>query len=172
MPAENHGLTETPSVIQFRPGAGSRLPSLTGLRIFGSVAVVLCHVGNGFANAPSLTVAAAYGYAGVSFFFMLSGFVLAWSCTDQPARRFWWLRLSRIWPLQFLIMLFAYTVIAWREAIPGPVGHVADLLLFQAWFPESSIYAGGNGVTWSLSDEMFFYLLFPLAIVLLKRLRG
>jgi peptidoglycan/LPS O-acetylase OafA/YrhL len=69
-------------------------------------------------------------------------------------------------------MLFAYTVIAWREAIPGPAGHVADLLLLQAWFPEPSIYAGGNGVTWSLSDEMFFYLLFPLAMVLLKRLRG
>jgi peptidoglycan/LPS O-acetylase OafA/YrhL len=69
-------------------------------------------------------------------------------------------------------MLFAYTMIAWRVAIPGPVGHVADLLLLQAWFPESSIYAGGNGVTWSLSDEMFFYLLFPLAMVLLKRLRG
>src|SRR6185437_16904873 len=47
----------------------SRLPSLTGLRIFGSVAVVLCHVGHGFANAPSLTVAEAYGYVGVSFFF-------------------------------------------------------------------------------------------------------
>jgi peptidoglycan/LPS O-acetylase OafA/YrhL len=172
MPAENHGRAETPPFIQSRPGLGSRLPSLTGLRIFGSVAVVLCHVGNGFANVPSLTVAAAYGYAGVSFFFILSGFVLAWSCTDQPARRFWWLRLSRIWPLQFLIMLFAYTVIAWREAIPGPVGHVADLLLLQAWFPDPSIYAGGNGVTWSLSDEMFFYLLFPLAMVLLKRLRG
>jgi peptidoglycan/LPS O-acetylase OafA/YrhL len=52
------------------------------------VAVVLCHVGNGFANAASLTVAEAYGYAGVSFFFMLSGFVLAWSDTPQTARRF------------------------------------------------------------------------------------
>ena len=62
----------------------NRLPSLTGLRIFGSVAVVLCHVGNGFASAPSLTVAAAYGYAGVSFFFMLSGFVLTWSDTASP----------------------------------------------------------------------------------------
>jgi peptidoglycan/LPS O-acetylase OafA/YrhL len=48
MPAENHGRAETPPVIQSRPGLGSRLPSLTGLRIFGSVAVVLCHVGNGF----------------------------------------------------------------------------------------------------------------------------
>jgi peptidoglycan/LPS O-acetylase OafA/YrhL len=56
------------------------------------VAVVLCHVGHGFANARSLTVAEAYGCAGVSFFFMLSGFVLTWSDRPQTARRFWWLR--------------------------------------------------------------------------------
>jgi peptidoglycan/LPS O-acetylase OafA/YrhL len=88
MPAENHGRAETLTAAPSRSWLRSRLPSLTGLRIFGSVAVVLCHVGNGFANAPSLTVAAAYGYAGVSFFFMLSGFVLAWSYTGQPVRRF------------------------------------------------------------------------------------
>jgi peptidoglycan/LPS O-acetylase OafA/YrhL len=148
-----------------------RLPSLTGLRIFGSVAVVLCHVGNGF-TGPPLSIAAAYGYVGVSFFFMLSGFVLAWSCADQPARRFWWLRFSRIWPLQLLLMVFAYTVISGHEKIPGPFGHAAEVLLLQAWFPDPSIYSGGNGVTWSLSVEMFFYLLFPFAIALLRRLRG
>jgi peptidoglycan/LPS O-acetylase OafA/YrhL len=155
-----------------RKPSRSRLPSLTGLRIFGSVAVVLCHVGNGFANAPSLKVAEAYGYVGVSFFFMLSGFVLAWSDTPQTARRFWWLRLARIWPLQFLLMVFAYTAIAGTVRTPGPLGRLAELFLLQAWFPGNSTYAGGNGVTWSLSVEMFFYLVFPLAIVLLRRLRG
>jgi peptidoglycan/LPS O-acetylase OafA/YrhL len=34
------------------------------------------------------------------------------------------------------------------------------------------VYYGGNGVAWSLSAEAFFYLLFPLAIVGLVRLRG
>jgi peptidoglycan/LPS O-acetylase OafA/YrhL len=136
------------------------------------VAVVLCHVGHGFANAPSLTVAEAYGYVGVSFFFMLSGFVLTWSDTPQAARRFWWLRFARIWPLQFLLMAFAYTVIASHVKSPGPLGHVAELLLLQAWSPDNPTYAGGNGVTWSLSVEMFFYLVFPFAIVLLRRLRG
>jgi peptidoglycan/LPS O-acetylase OafA/YrhL len=154
------------------PPSRSRLPSLTGLRIFGSVAVVLCHVGNGFANAPSLTVAEAYGYAGVSFFFMLSGFVLTWSDPPQTARRFWWLRFARIWPLQFLLMAFAYTVISSHVKSPGPLGHVLELLLLQSWSPDNPTYAGGNGVTWSLSAEMFFYLLFPFAIVLLRRLSG
>ena len=149
-----------------------RLPSLTGLRIFGSLAVVLCHVGHGFANAASLTVAEAYGYVGVSFFFMLSGFVLTWSDTPQTARRFWWLRFARIWPLQFLLMAFAYTVISSHVKSPGLLGHLAELLLLQSWSPDNPTYAGGNGVTWSLSAEMFFYLVFPFAIVLLRRLRS
>lgn len=149
-----------------------RLPSLTGLRILGSVAVVLCHAGHAFATSHSLDVAMAYGYAGVSFFFMLSGFVLAWSWTGQQARRFWWRRFCRIWPLQMLIMAFAYTAIAGHVRTPGPAGHVAEVLLVQAWFPDPAVYAGGNGVTWSLSDEMFFYLAFPLVIALLRRLSG
>jgi peptidoglycan/LPS O-acetylase OafA/YrhL len=149
-----------------------RLPSLTGLRIFGSVAVVVCHVGNGFANDTAINVASAYGFVGVSFFFMLSGFVLTWSCADQPAGSFWWKRFSRIWPLQLLVMVFAYAVIPGHERIPGLGGRLAELFLVQAWFPNPSIYAGGNGVTWSLSVEMFFYLVFPAAILLVRRLGG
>jgi peptidoglycan/LPS O-acetylase OafA/YrhL len=154
-------------------GARSRLPSLTGLRIFGAVAVVLCHVGNGFTSSAPLTAAAAYGYAGVSFFFMLSGFVLAWSyVAGQPVRRFWWQRFSRIWPLQMVVMVFAWTALSAHERIPGAFGHVAEALLIQSWFPDRRIYAGGNGVTWSLSNEMFFYLVFPFAMSLLARLRA
>jgi peptidoglycan/LPS O-acetylase OafA/YrhL len=149
-----------------------RLSSLTGLRIFGAVAVVICHVGNGFANDSSLNVASTYGYVGVTFFFMLSGFVLAWSCADQPVRAFWWRRFSRIWPLQMMVMVFTYVAIPGHERIPGLAGRLAELLLVQAWFPNSAIYAGGNGVTWSLSVEMFFYLIFPAAIILVRRLSG
>ena len=81
--------------------------------------------------------------------------------TPQTARRFWWLRFARIWPLQFLLMTFAYTAISSQVKSPGPLGHLAELLLIQAWVPDNSTYAGGNGVTWSLSVELFFYLVFP-----------
>jgi len=69
-------------------------------------------------------------------------------------------------------MVFAYTAISGHVKVPGPLGHVAELLLIQAWVPDNQVYAGGNGVTWSLSVEMFFYLVFPFAIVGLRRLRG
>lgn len=149
-----------------------RLDSLTGLRFFAAVAVVLCHVGGSFLFYSGVTVTDGYGYVGVSFFFLLSGFVLTWSCTGQTARRFWWLRFARVWPVSFVVMAFALTVIAALENTPGPVGRVLDLLLLQAWSPDQSVYFGGNGVEWSLSAELFFYALFPFVAARLATLRG
>jgi hypothetical protein len=71
-----------------RKPSRSRLPSLTGLRICGSVAVVLCHVGHGFANAPSLTVAEAYGYAGLMAVLPL---IVAQAGVDTYSNLYYWL---------------------------------------------------------------------------------
>jgi peptidoglycan/LPS O-acetylase OafA/YrhL len=150
-----------------------RLGSLTGMRFFAALGVVLIHVGGQFSPHGGWVAAAeGFGYIGVSFFFVLSGFVLTWSSADQPARRFWWLRFARVWPTQAVFAVFAMTVIAAKEQIPGPLGRAADMVLLQAWSPRQAVYYGGNGVSWSLSAEMFFYLLFPLAVVPLRRMGG
>ncbi len=149
-----------------------RLGSLTGLRFFAALPVVLCHVGEQYTGSQTIQRAEYYGYTGVSFFFLLSGFVLTWSCATQSAPRFLWMRFSRVWPLQFVVAVFAMTVIAAQEHISGPAGKAFQLLLLQAWSPNPTIYFGGNDVTWSLSAEMFFYLMFPLVIIPLLRLRG
>jgi peptidoglycan/LPS O-acetylase OafA/YrhL len=147
-----------------------RLDSLTGMRFFAAMAVVLIHVGAQFARRPWLITAESFGYIGVSFFFLLSGFVLTWSSTQQPAKRFWWLRFGRIWPATTMMAIFAFTVVAGSEQIPGRLGKAAETLLLQAWWPDQKVYYGGNGVSWSLSAEMFFYLLFPIVIIPLRRL--
>jgi peptidoglycan/LPS O-acetylase OafA/YrhL len=43
---------------------------------------------------------------------------------------------------------------------------LANLTLFQAWFPQQGIFFSLNGVSWSLSVEMFFYVMF----IFLRRL--
>jgi peptidoglycan/LPS O-acetylase OafA/YrhL len=140
------------------------------MRFFAALTVVLLHVGGEFAKGPRLLTAESYGYVGVTFFFLLSGFVLTWSYAHQPAGQFWWRRFARVWPAQFLMAIIAFTVLATQERIPSRLGQLGNLLLLQAWSPKQQVYYGGNGVSWSLSAEMFFYLLFPLAIILLCRL--
>jgi peptidoglycan/LPS O-acetylase OafA/YrhL len=39
---------------------------------------------------------------------------------------------------------------------------VASLLLVHAWIPDNAVLKGGNPAAWSLSDEAWFYLIFPL----------
>lgn len=127
-------------------------------------------MGYHFTGSHAVDVAEAYGYTGVTFFYLLSGFVLTWSQNRPRHGRFWWGRVARIWPLTLVLSAFAFTVVASQETVPGPTGHALNLLLLQAWWPRSAWYFGGNGVTWSLSCEMFFYLLFPFLVRPLRRL--
>jgi len=116
-----------------------------------------------------LRAAFGYGYIGVSFFFVLSGFVLTWSTAAIPARRFWWLRFARIWPAQALVaaLVFAFLL---QDHPPDWPGRAADFLLVQSWSPNQDVYFGGNGVSWSLSCEAFFYLVFPALAIGVRRL--
>jgi len=148
-----------------------RLNSLTSLRYFAAAAVVVTHVNPFFLTSALQREATAYWYVGVSFFFMLSGFVLTWSCSWQPARPFWWNRFSRIWPLQASMMIIVY-VCLWDFVThpPNAVGWILQPFVLQAWDPNPRVYAGGNGPTWSLSCEFFFYAMFPLLIRVVRRL--
>lgn len=141
----------------------AHLRSLTGMRFMAAMLVVLLHSAQRFEGASGLTSVVGFGYTGVSFFFILSGFVLAWTQrSDDTPGRFYWRRFARIWPLHALTTLLAIIVgllvglpVIW-QALPSV------LTLTQAWIPEFK-YAF-NGPSWSLSCELFFYLLFPVMI--------
>src|SRR3954471_18652653 len=139
----------------------SRLDALTGLRFWFAFLVVLHHSLQHWFG-PRVYPVADFGYIGVDFFFVLSGFVLTWSWRpDVPARRFWWNRVARIWPLHLTTLLLAVVFVADQINHPGALGTVANLLLLQAWVPSDKVYFGYNAVAWSLSCEVFFYLAFP-----------
>jgi peptidoglycan/LPS O-acetylase OafA/YrhL len=151
-----------------------RLPRLSALRIFAAVGVVLCHVGYYFTSTRVLRKAEVYGYGGVEFFFLLSGFVLTWAWLHRPIaiRQFWWRRIAKLYPITLALMIFAYLALSRYERIPGARGKVLELTLFQAWWPKERVYFGGNGVSWSLSCEIFFYLAFPFVLAGIERLRA
>jgi peptidoglycan/LPS O-acetylase OafA/YrhL len=149
------------------------LNSLTSLRYLAAAAVVVTHVNPYFLSSHVQQTATFYWYVGVAFFFMLSGFVLTWSCSRQRAGAFWWNRFSRIYPLQLLMMAVTYVLLWSYEPHPSNgVGWGLQALLLQGWDPNNNVHSGGNGVTWSLSCEFFFYAMFPLLIMVVRRLRA
>ena len=178
------------------------LPALTSLRFFAAIYVVVHHLINigllqtqGAGADRSATWYLAWGtqgHVGVTFFFVLSGFILAWCyhqafSTDDAERRstitrtFWFARFARVWPLH-AAMLIAFVPFALSEAGVALSGLVTtawhgalNLLLLHAWVPTGT--ADGlsdtcNAPSWTLSVEACFYLLFPLmATLLVARLR-
>ena len=111
------------------------------------------------------------GFTGMSFFFVLSGFVLTISHWERPIvfSDFivnWAARLVPAFAVAFLISYSAYATDA-----PWPataMNLLANATLTQAWFPSLS-EMGLNRGSWSISVEMFFYLLFPILSLFLAR---
>lgn len=124
----------------------------------------------------SPTVTDFLGQFGVSFFFVLSGFLLTLHYSDHieknefSTRRFVLSRLLKFYPLHlvcFLIMaVLDYRVgngRAWYEAL-------THVLLIQSWFPSDYIQHWANVPSWFLSDLLFCYLIFKMAYKLICRI--
>lgn len=164
------------------------LAALTGLRFFAAAHVVLYHYAGPAlpqGTPDGLRHAVAHGYVGVSFFYLLSGFILAYNYAERRAERsvalrgsvraFLWNRVSRVYPLYLVAWLAsAPFVVAHRLAAdPAPVTRAAKLFvsaavslgLVQAWLPGAHTW--WNPPAWSISVEALFYVAFP---VLLPRL--
>ncbi len=137
------------------------LPSLTGLRFFAAFLVVLVHLRESHDLSGGVTELAKFGFIGVGFFYVLSGFVLAWSAQDRPRASFYALRVARIYPLYLVVFAAVLAYSLTKEVVPSPGAILAGLTLTQAWVPDRSIYFGVDFVFWSLSCEAFFYLITP-----------
>ena len=154
-----------------------RLPSLTSLRFFAAFHVALFHMKEtGVLSRPRWLVDfAGIGYTGVSFFFVLSGFILVytyWSRTTS-IRDFWQTRFARIYPAYLFSLLIMFPFFYWgTHAMHVPffafseqhfvVACILVVLLLQAWVPPAAL--AWNSVAWSLSVEAFFYAIFPFAL--------
>jgi peptidoglycan/LPS O-acetylase OafA/YrhL len=122
------------------------------------------------------------GFIGVSFFFVLSGFILAYSYSSRirnsgDVALFWWARAARILPAYFLAFLvflpFAiYAVLESAAPRSAAVNALAiasfQLTLTQAWLPGAAL--AWNSPAWSLSVEACFYALFPFLLPRMEKL--
>ena len=153
-----------------------QLPVLTTLRFFAAAGVVAFHVAqtqHGWEKPYGfLSGLVSGGHAAVPFFFVLSGFILAYAHVGRTERdscnvkatTFWRMRFARLAPAYYLALLLALPTAVQTMATYGPTwsliaGMSSVLLFLQAWWPPYAML--WNYPAWSLSAECAFYAFFP-----------
>jgi peptidoglycan/LPS O-acetylase OafA/YrhL len=172
--------------------------SLTGLRIVAAVWVVAFHFS--FTPGDAWTAAweplrplVQTGALGVDLFYVLSGFVITLTYLEKAGRRpsvrgtvvFWWARIGRIWPVYAVVTtLFGAWILykdsrttddflVWQLVQPevGVWSYLQQLAMVQLWARPAFDGSSWVGAAWSISAEWAAYVLFPLLVLVLWRLR-
>ncbi|MFC7595430.1 acyltransferase family protein [Terrabacter sp. GCM10028922] len=155
-------------MVDARPAG--QLHALTSMRFVAAFVVLLHHLPLAMPGLVGLLSLAQAGYVGVTFFFVLSGFVLTWGWTSTSrVSDFYIKRAARVYPLHVLTA-FAMALLLGRAGVDW-TALPANLVLLQAWSPDPAVYLSFVGAAWSLSCEVFFYVCFPLLVSLLSRCR-
>jgi peptidoglycan/LPS O-acetylase OafA/YrhL len=146
---------------------------LTGLRFFAALSIVFWHSQGGF-FFPYYAFRPFQLDGAVQLFFALSGFVLTVSRNETKSYiEFMVGRTARIWPTHLAAFIFLIAVFYKVDSPHWVIDHPRDaglfIFLLQGWVPNTNIIFNFNGPAWSLSVEMFFYVMFPLCIALLRR---
>lgn len=163
-------------------------PILHGLRGMAALLVLLYHWKEAFpafagtyrqlpflGTQWNLLLPVDFGWVGVHWFFVLSGYLLASSIWHKPlsfqdTTRFWARRFCRIYPAvwaQIPILLVAtYALVGlpnfdWYRLL-------GSLLLWLDPYPGGVL--GYNGVWWTLPIELGFYLALPFLMLLYRRI--
>jgi len=149
------------------------LKPLTSLRFVAAMMIVGLHLKASFVW-PILAHVPAVAVQGVSFFFVLSGFILTHVYSARPLpgfRSFMTARFARLWPVHVAALLLLLTCVRGDSiTFEGPgifnrwVSLAVNLMLIQSWFPTLLHEFSYNSVSWSISTEMAFYAAFPLLL--------
>lgn len=155
-------------------------PEIDGLRAVAVVPVVLFHL-----NIDAFSG----GFVGVDVFFVISGYLITSLIVNDIERgqfsilNFYERRARRILPALFAVVLFSSVVASFLFA-PGHFTEfgdsvVATILFYSniSFWTETGYFATPSHLkpllhTWSLAVEEQFYILFPLALLLMTRFAG
>ena len=171
--------TEIPKTPEGVVRRAEHITSLTGLRFFAAIWVVLLHFGTPQHTRQWPWIVDStlrHGQLGVAMFFVLSGFVLGYNYLDKisagtfDVRGFFVARFARVYPVFFLSVAI-FTPFAIRYTLQSHSGlggwlflgaeFVLQALVLQTWFPGLLYLTRWNTPSWSLGVEAFFYSNFP-----------
>ena len=148
-----------------------RIEQLTFPRFLAAISIVIFHYGKEVFpfNTDWTSFLFSQANVGVSFFFILSGFVMViayWKKEKILPGRYFLKRFARVYPVCLLaaILLLALTVAEYflfaENSDLNFVDFFLSISLLQAWIPSKAL--SFNTPAWSITVECFFYLLFPL----------
>ncbi|SMR99818.1 Acyltransferase family protein [Vibrio mangrovi] len=153
-----------------------KLLSLTGSRFWAAFLVFLFHASIPSDLAPYAdptiehifaAIVSKAGWVGVSFFFILSGFVMVWSARDNDTvGNFYLRRFAKIYPTHCLTWAIALALGV--VSIGAYKIWLSNLLLVNSWVNDVKYFFVVNRPSWCLCDEILFYLLFPMLFKAMK----
>lgn len=174
----------------------THLPALTGIRFVAILHIFCFHLWvlfdmkkqpgmenllRGMNDLPApLFTAIANGWMSTSFFFLLSGFILAylyWGEDGQlsiPKKTFWLARAIRIYPIHLILMVITLLMTTAYQLSLGTspwllvTSGLATLTLTQAWYPD--LVPIWSWPTWTISVLVFLYAVMPFLLPQLAKL--
>ena len=174
-----------------------KIPVLDAFRFFASVLVVLVHYEVIFGES---VVYGTFATTAVSWFFIVSGFILSYTYPSldslQDYRRFYLHRIIRIYPVYFLAVVVSSLFVSLnylaigdeffsevnrpfelihdlpeqKEAAFFTLATLRHLVFAQSVGSVETFKLVFNGPLWSIVLEIYFYLAFPLLLLMIKPL--
>lgn len=137
------------------------------LRLIGAICIIIYHSG----------IVGEHGYFAVEIFCILSGYILMYSTQKESSKQgFLKKRILRIVPLYWLATIFMYVLLLvapqlsiMAEAKPE---YLLKSMFFIPFFNSKGYGVPILGIGWTLNYEMFFYLIFFVALHISHKLRG
>lgn len=174
MRGDESGMT---TATPMRPPTGDHVPALDGIRGLALLLVILFHARLGVPRSTfdDLTLRLfGVGWCGVDLFFVLSGFLITGILLDARGsagylRNFYARRILRIFPLYFAFLAVAFLLLPDRfEVSQYSWDYLAYYLLYltnilHAVEPRALSFP--LAVTWSLSVEEQFYIVWPFVVL-------
>ena len=132
-----------------QPSAARNITALDGLRGFAALLVLADHTGYAYFKG--------LGAIGVWIFFCLSGFLLSIPFVKNPSlivsnsylQHYFMRRIKRIIPMYYFVLTIVYF---FRGNLESLFRHI--------------IFIQGDGIYWSIPQEMFFYMILPVIFIL------
>ena len=137
------------------------------LRLIGAISIIIYHSG----------IVGEHGYFAVEIFCILSGYILMYSTQKESSiQGFLKKRILRIVPLYWISTIFMYLLLLvapqlsiMAEAKPE---YLLKSMFFIPFFNSKGYGVPILGIGWTLNYEMFFYLIFFVALHISHKLRG